>query len=511
MLFRSALRLAVGASRVQIVRLLLVESLALAIAGALAGLLLATWGAQFLLGFYVTPGSDIAVGADPDGRVLLFTMAVAVATAVIAGLVPAFRSSRVDLAPTLKSSGGGVVAEQPTLRRTLVVAQVTLSFVLLCGAGLFVRSLQNLAAVDPGFITDRVVTFSVPPGIAGYDAARARTFADTLVQRVERTPGVSAAAYSFMPLLGGGGWGMNLIVEGYRPPSPDEEPGAAINAVSPGYFKAMGIPLLAGRDFDERDGPVADPGDGWPYRAAIVNQTFAERYFKGANPIGRRLGFDTDPGSPTPIVIVGVARDSRYRGIKEDAHPQVFVPFRQARMETIAFYVRAAGDVDAVMQSIRRTVAALDPLVPIYEVSTLEDRVSQSIVNERLIAALSTALSSMATLLAVVGLYGVMAYSVTRRTREIGIRMALGAVGRQIAAAVMREAGVLIAAGLALGLAGAWWLGRYAESQLYGVAPNDLATIAVAAAVLAAIGAFAAFFPARRASRVSPITALRDE
>lgn len=506
-----ALRLAIGASRVQIVRLLLVESLALAAAGALAGLLLATWGAQFLLGFYVTPGTDIAVSAEPDGRVLLFTMAAAALTAVIAGLVPAFRSSRVDLAPTLKGTGGGVVAEQPTLRRTLVVAQVTLSFVLLCGAGLFVRSLQNLAAVDPGFVTERVVTFSVNPSLAGYDAARARAFADTLVQSIERTPGVSAAAYSFIGLLGGGGWGMSLTVEGYRPPSPDEEPGAAINAVSPGYFGAMGIPLLAGRDFDERDGPVADPGTGWPYRSAIVNRTFAERYFAGANPIGRRLGFDSDPGSPTPIVIVGVARDTRYRGIREDPHPQVFVPYRQARMETIAIYARTAGDADAVMQSIRRAAAAIDPLVPIYEVSTLEDRVSQSIVNERLIAALSTALGSMATLLAIVGLYGVMAYSVTRRTREIGIRMALGAAGRQIAGAVMREAGLLVAVGLALGLAGAWWLGRHAESQLYGIAPADPTTIAGAATALAVVATFAALVPARRASRVSPMTALRDE
>jgi predicted permease len=506
-----ALRLAVGASRFQIVQLLLVESLALAAAGALGGLLLATWGAQFLLGFYATPGSDIAVGAEPDARVLLFTMAVAVVTAVIAGLIPAFRSSRVDLAPTLKGTGGGVVAEQPTLRRALVVAQVTLSFVLLCGAGLFVRSLQNLAAVDPGFVTERVVTFSVNPSLAGYDAGRARAFADTLVQGIERTPGVSAAAYSFIPLLGGGGWGMSLTVDGYQPPTPDEGPGAAINAVSPGYFAAMGIPLLAGRDFDERDGPVADAGTGWPYRSAIVNRTFAERYFEGGNPIGRRLGFDSDPGSPTPIVIVGVSQDTRYRGIMEEPHPQVFVPYRQARMETIAFYARTAGDADAVVQSIRRAVATLDPLVPIYEVSTLDDRVNQSIVNERLIAALSTALSSMATLLAVVGLYGVMAYTVTRRTREIGIRMALGAVGRQIAGAVMREAGLLVAGGLALGLAGAWWLGRYAESQLYGVAPTDFAAIAVAAAILAAIGAFAAFFPARRASRVSPMTALRDE
>ena len=506
-----ALRLAVGASRRQVIRLLLVESLTIAAAGAVLGLLLATWGAQFLLDFYVTADSPIALQADPDGRVLLFTVAVTVVTAMLAGIVPALRSSRVELAPALKGAGGAVVAEQPTLRKSLVVAQVTLSFLMLCAAGLFVRSLQNLMAVDPGFTTSRVVTFSVNPALAGYDAERARAFSRTLLDTVRRTPGVTAAAYSFMALLGGGGWGMGFTVEGYRPPSPDEPAGAMVNGVSPGYFTAMGITLLAGRDFDERDEPVVKEGEGWPYRAAVVNQTFVDRYFKGVLPLGRSIGIGTEPGTPTPITVVGVVRDTRYTGIREDTRAQVFVPYRQARMENITVYARTAGDPGAAMDAIRRQVAAIDPLVPIYDVSTLEDRVAESVVNERLIAALSTMLSTIATLLAVVGLYGVMAYTVTRRTREIGIRMALGALGRQVAGAVLREAGILVAIGLTLGLALSWFLGRYAESQLYGVTPADPLTIAGAAIALTAIATLAALVPARRASRVSPITALRDE
>jgi predicted permease len=506
-----ALRLAVGASRRQVIRLLLVESLTIAAAGAALGLVLATWGAQFLLDFYVTPDSSLALRAEPDARVMLFTVAVTVLTAMLAGIVPAFRSSRVELAPALKGAGGGVVAEQPTLRKSLVVAQVTLSFLMLCAAGLFVRSLQNLMAVDPGFTTSRVVTFSVNPALAGYDAERARAFSQTLLDTVRRTPGVMSAAYTFMPLLGGGGWGMGFTVEGYTPPSPDEPAGSMVNAVSPGYFSAMGISLLAGRDFDDRDEAVVKQGEGWPYRAAIVNQRFVDRYFGGVLPLGRTIGIGTEPGTPMPITIVGVVRDTRYTGIREEARAQVFVPYRQARMENITVYARTAGDPGAAMEAIRRQVAAIDPLVPIYEVSTLEDRVAESVVNERLIAALSTLLSTIATLLAVVGLYGVMAYTVTRRTREIGIRMALGALGRQVASAVLREAGVLVAIGLAFGLALSWFLGRYAESQLYGITPADPLTITAAATVLTVIATIAALVPARRASRVSPVTALRDE
>ena len=506
-----ALRLAVGASRSQIVRLLLVESLVLAVAGAALGLVLAGWGASLLLGFFATPDGPLAVTAEPDARILLFTSLLAVATAMFSGVLPAFRSTHVDLAPTLKGSGGGAVAEQPRLRKTLVVAQVALSFLLLIGAGLFLRSLQNLMAVDPGFRTERVLTFRVNPSLAGYNAEQARTFSQSLLDAVSLRPDVSSAAYSFIPLLGRGVWGMGFTVQGYQP-SAGESADSMVNAVSPGYFSAMGIPLLKGREFDTRDDRVLPPPDGWPYRVAVVNESFVQRYFKGANPLGRHIGFGTDPGTPMPIEIVGVARDSRYSGIREDPRPQVFVPYRQANgMENITMYVRTEQDPDSLMPSIRRAVAAIDPRVPIYGVSTMEDVVQRSVVNERLIAGLSVTLSTIATLLAVVGLYGVIAYTVTRRTREIGIRMALGALGSQIASGVLREAGMLVVVGLGLGLGAAWWLGRYVQSQLYGVTPADPATIALAAAALASVGVIAALVPARRASRVSPMSALRDD
>ena len=505
-----ALRLAVGASQRQIVRLLLVESLVLALAGAAIGLLLASWGASLLLGFFATPDSLPAVTADPDARILLFTSLLAIGTAMLSGVIPAFRSTRVDLAHALKGSGGAVVAEQPRLRKTLVVAQVALSFLLLIGAGLFLRSLQNLMAVDVGFRTTHVLAFSVNPSLAGYDPERSRAFSETLLDTVSRTPGVSSAAYAFMSLLGGGGWGMGFTVEGFQHPA-GEGAVSMVNAVSPGYFAAMGIPLLAGREFDMRDDRVLPPPDGWPYRVAVVNQTFVQRYFKGANPLGRHIGIGDDPGTQMPIEIVGVAKDSRYTGIREDPRPQVFFPYRQAKMESITTYVRTEQDPDQVMQSIRRGISAIDPTVPIFSVTTMEDLVQRSVVNERLIAGLSATLSTIATLLAVVGLYGVIAYTVTRRTREIGIRMALGALGSQIAGGVLREAGTLVLVGLGLGFGAAWWLGRYVQSQLYGVTPADPTTIALAAAALASVGVVAALVPARRASRVSPMSALREE
>lgn len=505
-----ALRLAVGASRRQIVRLLLVESLVLAVAGAGAGLLLAGWGASLLLGFYVTPDSPVALSAEPDARILLFTTLLAVVTAVVSGLVPALRSTRVDLAPALKGTRGSAGSEQPRLRKTLVAAQVALSFLLLVAAGLFVRSLQNLLAVDPGFRTGQVLTFSVDPSRAGYDAERSREFARQLLEAATRAPGVQSAAYAFVSLLEGGAWGMGFTIEGYQPPS-GERAGSLANAVSPGFFSAMGVPLLAGREFDERDGPVVPAPQGWPYRVAVVNETFVRRYFKDVSPLGRHIGFGSNPGTPTPIEIVGVVKDTKYTGIREEPRAQVFFPYRQATMENITAYVRTGHDPDAVMQSLRRAVAAIDPQLPIFGVTTLEDRVQRSVVNERLIAGLSATLSAIATALAVVGLYGVIAFTVTRRTRDIGIRMALGARGSQIAWGVLREAGALVTVGLAVGAAGAWWLGRYVESQLYGITPADPATIAGAAVVLSFVAAVAALMPARRASAVSPMSALREE
>ena len=506
-----ALRLAMGAGRGRVVALLLVESLVLAAAGAVGGLVLASWGASALLGFFTTPESPLAVSASPDLRILLFTTALAAATALVAGLFPALRSSRVALAPALKGSGGAVIAEQPRLRKTLVMVQVALSFTLLVGAGLFLRSLQNLLQVDPGFKTERLLAFTFDLGGSGYDSARAHVFLRDLNRRLSRLPGVHDAGYSFMPLLGGGAWGMGFTVEGYHP-APGTFTGSLCNAVSPGYFKLMGIPLVAGRDITERDDQVLPAPEGWPYRVAVINESFAKKYFAGVNPIGRHIGIGEDPGTRMPIEVVGVVRDSNYLSIREDRGPQVFFSYLQSGdINDVNAFVRTSSDPAAVIPLVRREMAAIDSRLALYAFTTIEEKAARSVTNERLVATLSTTLASMATLLSVVGLYGVMAYMVTRRTREIGIRMALGAVSRQIAAGVLREAAVLVAGGLAVGALAAWWLGRFVRSQLYGTTPTDPVSLLVGAAVLITVAGLASLLPARRAARVAPIAALRDE
>jgi predicted permease len=426
----------------------------------------------------------------------------------VAAIIPAFRTSTIDVAPALKSGGNAVTGEHSRLRKSLVVGQVALSFVLLIAAGLFVRSLQNLLDVDPGFRTDRTVSFMFDLSRSGYEPDRARAFAKTYSERLSRLPGVSAVAYSFQPLLEGGGWAMGLTVEGHQPKA-GESVGAICNAVSPGFFQAMGLRLLAGREFSDRDDQPLPKG--WPYRVAVVNETFAKRYFNGANPIGRHVGLNDDPGTPTPIEVVGLVQDTHAWAIREDPRPQIFFPYLQASIEHVSTYVRTDGDPTAVMPRVRRELAALDSQLALYNVSTLEATVGRSVGNERLIASLSGTLATMATVLSIIGLYGVMAYGVTRRTREIGIRIALGALSSQIAGAVLREAGALVIIGLGLGFGAAWWLGRYVQSQLYGMSAADPFTIATAAAALTAVAAIAALIPARRAAHVAPMTALRQD
>jgi putative ABC transport system permease protein len=507
-----ALRLALGAGRRRVVRLLLVESLLLAAGGAALGLVLAQWGAALLLSFFAAPDGAPAIIAAPDARVLAFTVLAAALAAIAAGLAPAFQASGVRLAPALKAAGGTVVREQPRLRKALVVAQVGLSFLLLAGAGLFLRSLDNLLKVDPGFQTTHVLSFSVDLERSGYKADAARQFARTLQDRLATTPGVTSLGYALFGVIEGGGWGMGFTVEGHQPP-PGKSIGAYCNAVSPGFFTTLGIPIMAGRGIADRDDRALP--DGWPYHEAVVNEAFVQRYLGGASPVGLHLGIGEDPGTKTPIEIVGVARNTKYIDIREKPTPQVYFPYVEAgQIENLTVYVRTVSDPAAMTDVVRRQVAALDSSMPIYNVRTLDERVEASVVNERLIATLSAMFSGLATLLAVVGLYGVMAYTVARRTREIGIRMALGAVGGDVARRVLGEAGRLVLAGLALGLAGAWGIARLVQSvetPLYGVQPLDAVTLGVASIGLVAVSALAAFIPARRAAGVSPMSALRDE
>jgi predicted permease len=513
-----ALRLSLGATRGRIVRQLLVESLMLAAAGGVAGLLLATAGAQVLVGFLTDPENVSAIRATPDLRVLLFTGSIAVMTGLLFGVIPAFQSTKLELASTLKDLAGSVVGGgHVRVRKALVVSQVALSLLLLIGAGLFLRSLNSLMTLDLGFKREQLLTFGADASVVGYQGAQIKQYATDLLSKVRATPGVEAAGFSRLGVLWGGSWGNSLTVEGYQPKG-DERVGSRLNSVSPGYFEAMGIPLLMGRDFTDADYRVSRKGEAAEaedrdegYRVAIVTESFVKRFITG-HPIGRHIGMGDDPGTPTKIEIVGVVKDSVYTWPGEDLTWTIYFPFLESRDPTSAwFYVRTAQDPESMLQTMRRTMQALNPNVPPMQLRTLETQVRRSLVNERLMTGLSTVFSLLATLLAMVGLYGVMAYGVTRRTREIGVRMALGAVAARVVWLIMREALTLIVCGVAIALPAAWWLSSYVRSELHNVTPTDPATIVAAVAALAVVAIAAGMIPATRAARIDPLRALRQD
>jgi predicted permease len=365
--------------------------------------------------------------------------------------------------------------------------------------------------VSPGFTVDRVTSFQISPDARGYPPDRTFRLIDALTSRLRAVPGVRAVGASAIGLLQGGGWTMGFTVQGVRPAAGDAPP-AMINVVTPGFFTALQIPLRTGRTLTDDDRRRGEAGEGWPFRHAVVNDTFARRYLRGRNPLGQRIGIGGDPGTPTPIEIVGVIGDTKYTGLREDPAPQVLVAaFEDRAVGDATFYVRADGPVEPLVAAIRREVRALDDGLAVFNVATLGERVSRSMRTERLLAGLTATFAVLATLLAAIGLYGVMAYTVSRRTREIGVRIALGARASQVAAHVVREAGLVVVAGLAMAAPLAWWLGRYVRSQLYGVEPADPWTLGLAAAGMLAVATLAAAVPARRAAHVDPMRALRDE
>lgn len=502
-----AVRLAVGASRGQLLSQLLVESLVLSMAGGLLGLLFSFWAIRGLLSFVPAEGMPLLLRAAPDWRIFAFNMAVAILTGLLFGLAPALQAMRLDLSNTLKDASTAVAgrAGSVRLRKTLVTAQVALSFLLLAGSGLFVRTLANLKNTNPGFREiDNLVTFQVDPALNGYSAPRLRAFYTQLLENLRSLPGVRSAGYALVPVLHGWEWDSTMSVEGHQAKD-GEDMQAFMNSISPGYFHTMGVPLLEGRDFDSRD-------QGEQFTVAVVNRKFAQHFFGNKSAIGRRLGFGGGPDVKLDIRIIGVVEDSLYEGPRQGVRRQVFVPNLQSRFPGgVAFYVRTSLDSDSMFSALRRQVAQLDPSLPVYEMKTLEDQLDQTLSTERLIAALSSAFGALATLLAGVGLYGVMAFAVVRRTREIGLRMALGAQRGSVVWLVMREVLRLLVLGLAAGVPCAYLLGRYVSSQLFGVKPADLPAAAAALAILAAVALAAGFLPARRASVIDPIQALRYE
>ncbi len=511
-----AVRLAVGASRGRIVGQLLVESLLLAAIGSVLGLGVAWWTTKFLLGYLPTSDTPHVISGSIDYRILSFTFALSLATGLIFGLVPALKSTRPSLAPTLKDQVGAVIGGSGgvRVRKALVVVQVTISVLLLVAAGLFIRSLRNLRLLDLGLSTDNLIAFNIAPAASGYAPVRTKLFHKQLLDKVRVLPSVAGAAWANIGLLEGNEWDSSMSVEGYNA-QPGENMNPFCNAVSADYFKTMGIPLVAGRDFDERDARY-DPIDQTvqappPYKVAIVNESYAKHYFGDRPAVGRHIGFGTNPGTKTPIEIIGIVKDAKYTGVRDEIPRQVFFAYLEAENNGGVVYVRTRAHPDATFAAIRQVVREMDANVPIYNLRTLDHQIDQSLLNDRIIATLSSAFGLLATLLAVIGLYGVMAYTVARRTREIGVRMALGAVQGDVVWLVMREVLALVGAGVGLGLVAAWALGRVVSAQLYGVTPNDPLTIAAAAAVLATVAALAGYIPALRATRVNPVLALRYE
>jgi predicted permease len=464
-----------------------------------------------VLGFFVSPETPNPVSTAPDWRILAFTFAVSTVTGILFGLVPALQSARADVAPTLKNEAGSVVGGQARLRKALVAFQMALSLLLVIGAALFIRTLGNLSAVDIGFDTKRLIEFGVDPSLNGYDAARTRQLARTLLQRLDELPGVDGAGLASIRLLEGNQWSSDVTVEGYQL-KPDENLSQWCNAVSPGYFKAMGISLLAGRDFSDRDAATEAPGSRSEFRSVIVNERFARHYFGTANPVGRHIGFGGNPNTPTPIEIVGVVSDAKYTDVRDDIQRQLFFPYLEDENPGgFTVYLRTSRPAEQMFTAVRQAIRQLDANLPVYGTRTLTLQVSQSLRRERLVAAMTTTFGSLATLLAVVGLYGVMSYTVARRTREIGVRVAFGARATDIGWLVIREVLLIAAAGTAIGLPAAWWLGRFVSTELYGVKSGDVPTFVAAVALLGAVTFLAGLIPSARAARLDPTTALRNE
>jgi predicted permease len=501
-----AIRLAMGAGRMAIVRQLVVESLIIAVAGGVLGLIVTNWTTAGLLRLLPDDATGGWLAASLDWRTLGFCTALAVSTGILFGLAPAIGSTRLDLAPALKEQSGNAAAggAQAWLRKLFIMAQVALSLMLLVGAGLFGRSLFNLMTEDPGFHAEKLLRFSVDPRLNGYDNARGRAFYRELQQRLTLLPGARSVGGAFLGPFGHGRRSGNITIEGYRAKE-DEYVGASEDALTPDYFRTMGTPIIAGREFTDRDSAGAP-------KVAIVNQAFAKRYASAGNLLGKHLAFSTGDKAKLDWEIVGIVRDSKYSNLREHADPFIYTSnAQQDTLERMTFFVRALRDDSKLAGEVRSLVRNMDANLPVFRMGLMEVQIADSIYRDRLIAILACAFGALATLLAAIGLYGVVAFNVARRTAEMGLRMALGALPGDVLGLVMTEVGQLVAVGAVVGLAAAVALSRLVESQLFGMKANDPLVFSTATVVLALSAGLAGYIPARRAARIDPIRALRYE
>ena len=497
-----AVRLSIGASRWQLIAQLLAESCLLAAFAGCAGLIVARWTLNLIAS--LLPAEAVqTLHFELDLPVLLFAAALTLGTGLLFGLFPALHSTRPDLMSTLKGQAG-----QPSGARTaarfrtaLATAQIALSLALLVGAGLFLKNLFNVSRVDLGLKIDNVITFGVAPVLNGYSPQRSRDLFERLEDDLAALPGVTGVTASMVPLLAGSNWGNDVSVEGFKS-GPDTDMNSRYNEIGPDYFRTLGIPLLSGREFTRSDSAPAP-------KVAIVNEAFARKFNLGREAVGKRMG---SRDGKLDIEIVGLARDAKYSQVKAEVPPQFFRPYRQdEELGFLNMYVRTAQTPDQLLSTISKVVARLDPNLPVENLRTMPQQVRENVYLDRAISVLSSAFAGLATLLAAVGLYGVLAYTVVQRTREIGLRMALGASPAQIRTMVLRQVGVMTLIGATIGLAAAVGLGRLAQSLLYNLSGNDPGVLAGSAVALALVAFCAGIAPAHRASQVDPMEALRYE
>lgn len=506
-----SVRLALGAGRGRILRQLLTESLLLAIVGGLLGVVLAFWGEHLLLAMASSGAGRTAMSLSlaPDWRVLGFIAVLCLGSGVLFGLLPALRLSRTNLNHTLQAQGRSV-HQRMRLGKALVVAQIALSIVLLVGAGLFVRSLRQLQNVPLGFEAQGLTLFGVDTSTAGYKGAAATAYFHHLLDRLRVLPGVRGAALSVDGLFAHSEMGLPVAVEGYTPPNGQRGSGARVDAVSAGYFQTVGIPILLGRGLTPQDAT-----SGVKY--AVINQTMQKRFFAGRNPLGQQIRdlYPDDHGAN--YTVVGVCADAKYNSLSEKTPPRFYLSFFNALPGQVntdgRIFVRSSGSAAAVTQSVRRTVRALDSNVQFGELGTMAEMVGASLATQKMLARLSGFFGLLALLLAAIGLYGVMAYSVARRTSELGVRLALGASRSAVVRMVLGETLLLAAAGVLIGIPAALGGGKVVSSQihLFGLRYFDPASLASAVILLAAVAGLAGYLPALRASRVDPLQALRQE
>jgi predicted permease len=519
-----AIRMAMGAGRGRIASQLLTESLVMSLAGGAGGVVLAWFGGAALLARFVPQAGSAGVDIDvsPDLAVLAFTAAISMATGLLAGLAPAIQASRFVLVPALKTDTAGAAgASRALLRRILVVSQVALSLLLVIGAALFARSLANLEGLDPGFRRDRLVIAFADPGSNGYKGQRLHDFLERMREGVERVPGVKSASLAAISPLQGRRWNGDFAVEGYQR-QPADDPAVDFNSVGPRFFETMGIPVVIGREFLPEDSPAVvpeprerlsrepEPELPGPLRA-VVNESFARKYLRGGSPLGRRVSLTETFDSARAYEIVGVVKDVLYFGLREKPEPMIYVPVWRGLTSSLTLAIRTRGEVAGLAQSIRSVLAGIDIAVPLRDLKTGAEQIDSDIVQDRLVATLATLFGGLALLLAAIGLYGVLAYLAARRTREIGIRLALGAGRRSVLWLVARDAVVMVGVGAAIGLGAAVGAARIVGSLLFGLNAHDPMTAAVATLVLLSAAALAVLVPARRAMAIEPSQALRDE